>query len=46
MLLQPHVKIPVRQVEGEIAMERDHVYIIPPARNLASVDTHLRQSKL
>jgi two-component system CheB/CheR fusion protein len=45
-LLQPHVKLPVRQVTGAVPLEQDHVYIIPPNANLDTIDTHLRLSAL
>ena len=45
-LLQPHVKMPVTQVTATVALEADHVYVIPPNANLNTIDTHLRLSKL
>jgi two-component system, chemotaxis family, CheB/CheR fusion protein len=45
-LLQPHVKMPVQQVNETVKLERNHVYVIPPNANLDSVDTHLRLSEL
>ncbi len=45
-LLQPFVKIPVTQVSQTLAMEPDHVYVIPPGCNLSAVDSHLRLSDL
>jgi two-component system, chemotaxis family, CheB/CheR fusion protein len=33
-LLGKHTKMPVRQVAGDTAVERDHVYVIPPNRDL------------
>ena len=45
-LLQPHVKVPVEQVTGTVALLPDRVYVIPPGRNLSAVDTHLRLSEL
>lgn len=44
-VLQPHVRIPVRQVQGRTAIEPDHVYVIPPDRSLAVVDHHLELSR-
>src|SRR5262245_44406586 len=41
-LLQPRAKIPVRQVADSAHLEPNHVYVIPPGRNLSAVDTHLR----
>lgn len=45
-ILQPHVRIPVEQVNGVVPLESDHVYVIPPGRNLSSIDTHLRLTEL
>ena len=45
-LLQPFVKIPVTQVSETVAMEPDHVYVIPPGCNLSAIDSHLRLSDL
>ena len=45
-LLQPHAKMPVTQVTDEPALEPNHVYVIPPGRNLDTIDTHLRLTKL
>ena len=45
-LLQPHVPFPVQQVTKTMAIEPNHVYVIPPNANLSAVDTHLRLSKL
>ncbi|QOR39152.1 hypothetical protein HNO52_11970 [Billgrantia diversa] len=45
-LLQPFCRLPVRQVTETIALEPDTVYVIPPGRNLNTVDTHLRLSQL
>ena len=45
-LLQPFIKIPVTQVSRTVAMEPDHVYVIPPGCNLSAVDSHLRLSDL
>lgn len=45
-LLQPHVHIPVEQVTDTVAIEVNHVYVIPPNANLSAIDTHLRLSKL
>jgi two-component system, chemotaxis family, CheB/CheR fusion protein len=41
-VLQPHVAIPVMQVVETTLLQSDHVYVIPPGRNLTAVDTHLR----
>src|SRR5512141_64518 len=45
-LLQPHVHIPVQQVNEVVELKPDHVYVIPPGFNLTSVDSHLRPSRL
>ena len=45
-LLQPHTQMPVQQVEQMTALAANHVYVIPPGRNLSSIDTHLRLSDL
>jgi chemotaxis response regulator CheB len=45
-LLQPHLKMPVTQVNQTMQLERNHVYVIPPNANLNSIDTHLRLSEL
>lgn len=43
-VLQPHVSMPVEQVNHTVPLEAGRVYVIPPGRNLSSVDTHLRLS--
>lgn len=45
-ILQPHVALPVLQVTESVPLERNHVYVIPPGRNLSAVDTHLRLDDL
>jgi two-component system CheB/CheR fusion protein len=45
-LLQPHVHLPVEQVLDTVALEPNHIYVIPPNANLNAIDTHLRLSKL
>ena len=45
-LLQPHAAIPVRQVTETVPLEPNHVYVIPPGRNLDAVDSSLRLSEL
>ena len=45
-LLQPHVKMPVQQVDGTVKLEPNRVYVIPPNANLDTIDTHLRLSPL
>ena len=47
-LLQSHTMMPVTQVTDSLPtpIERDHVYVIPPNRNLSTIDTHLRFSEL
>ena len=44
-LLQPHVRMPVRQVRDTIPLEPGQVYVIPPGSNLSAVDSHLRLSE-
>jgi two-component system, chemotaxis family, CheB/CheR fusion protein len=43
-VLQPHVRIPVRQVRERTRLEPDHVYVIPPDRSLKLTDGHLQVS--
>jgi two-component system, chemotaxis family, CheB/CheR fusion protein len=45
-LLQPHCPMPVQQVTETLPIEANHVYVIPPAANLNTIDTHLRLSDL
>lgn len=45
-LLQPHCPIPVQQVTENVALQPNHVYVIPPNANLSTIDTHLRLSEL
>lgn len=45
-LLQPSTVMPVLQVQDSIQIERDHIYVIPPNRNLSTIDSHLRLSPL
>lgn len=46
-LLQPVARIVVQQVtEEETVLKPDHMYIIPPGRNLSAIDSHLRLSRL
>ncbi|MGB3544796.1 chemotaxis protein CheB, partial [Rubrivirga sp.] len=45
-LLQPSVRVPVQQVTETTELKPDHVYVIPPGRNLSAVDTHLRLTPL
>ena len=45
-LLQPHIKMPVKQVSASTSIEPNTVYIIPPNSNLDTIDTHLRLSEL
>jgi two-component system, chemotaxis family, CheB/CheR fusion protein len=45
-LLQPHVRLPVEQVNQTKRIEPNSVYIIPPNANLNAIDTHLRLTKL
>ena len=45
-LLQPHTKMPVRQVTETTRIDPNEVYLIPPNANLEAVDTHLRLTPL
>jgi two-component system CheB/CheR fusion protein len=45
-LLQPHCEMPVEQVHETLPLVPDHVYVIPPGRNLNTIDSHLRLSEL
>jgi two-component system, chemotaxis family, CheB/CheR fusion protein len=45
-VLQPHTSMPVRQVQETTPLEPDHIYVIPPNRNLTSIDTQLRLAPL
>ena len=40
-LLQKHSRMPICQVEDGVAMERDHVYIIPPNKDLTILGSTL-----
>ena len=40
-IFQQSTSMPVVQVQGELRIERDHVYVIPPSRDLHMVDGHL-----
>jgi two-component system, chemotaxis family, CheB/CheR fusion protein len=41
-LLAGHSKLPVHQVTDEMRIEPDHIYVIPPDRQMALQDGHLR----
>lgn len=45
-ILQPHVRMPVEQVSATVPLEPNRVYVIPPGRNLSTIDTHLQLSEL
>ena len=45
-LIQPHTTMPVLQVQEWIKIEHNHVYVIPPNRNISTIDSHLRLSPL
>src|SRR5690606_29546151 len=45
-LLQPFSEMPVSQVTDITPLVSDHVYVIPPGRNLSTIDTHLRLSDM
>ncbi|HJQ13870.1 MAG TPA: chemotaxis protein CheB [Anaerolineales bacterium] len=40
-LLQRYTHMPVQQVTGLVPAERDHVYVIPPNRELVMQDSHI-----
>ncbi len=44
-VLQSDSSIPVRQVQGRTRIEENHVYVIPPNRNLELTDGHLELSE-
>ena len=45
-LLQRHTQMPVRQVLGEqVHIEPDHVYVVPPNRQLVLTDSNLRSAE-
>src|SRR5882724_8024560 len=45
-LLQPRTALPVLQVKTTVALEPNHIYIIPPGSSLDAIDTHLRLGPL
>lgn len=45
-LLQPNLRLPVRQVSESVPLEPNHVYVIPPNANLNAIDSHLRLTHL
>lgn len=45
-ILQQHSLMPVLQVTRSLPVEPDHVYVIPPGRNLSALDSHLRLSPI
>jgi two-component system, chemotaxis family, CheB/CheR fusion protein len=45
-VLQPHSRMPIQQVSETLLVERNHVYVIPPNRNLSAIDSHLRLDEL
>jgi len=45
-VLQPACRMPVLQVTETMHLQADQVYVIPPNRNLNSIDSHLRLSAL
>ena len=44
-ILPAHTVMPVRQVREMIKVEPDHVYVVPPNRNIESTDSHLDTSE-
>ncbi len=45
-VLQPFSTMPVTQISEDVAIEPDHVYVIPPGSNISTIDSHLRLSKI
>lgn len=45
-LLQSSTAMPVQQVRGDVELQPNQVYVIPPNRNLSAIDTHLRLDPL
>lgn len=45
-LLQSNLDVGVTQVQDEELLEPNHIYVIPPGYNLATIDSHLRLSKI
>jgi two-component system CheB/CheR fusion protein len=45
-LLQTHCNMPVLQVTDTTPLDPNRVYVIPPGRNISTIDTHLRLSPL
>ena len=45
-MLQRRTKMPVLQVEDGLVVRPNHVYVIPPAKQLTAVDGHLRLTPL
>ena len=41
-LISAHTTMPVLQVQDAVKLERNHVYVIPPNRNLSTIDSSLR----
>lgn len=44
-LLQQHTQMPTSQVTAKVKVEADHVYVIPPNRNIILTDTHLETAE-
>ncbi|GAA3968602.1 hypothetical protein GCM10022278_27940 [Allohahella marinimesophila] len=45
-ILQVRANIPVQQIVGDVKLEPNRVYVIPPGQNLSAIDSHLRLTKL
>ncbi|MCC6453769.1 MAG: PAS domain-containing protein [Caldilineaceae bacterium] len=45
-LLQSATTMPIQQVQETVPLEPNHVYVIPPNRNLSSIDTQLHLEQL
>lgn len=45
-VLQPFSSMPVSQVNEDLTIEPNRIYVIPPGCNLSTIDSHLRLSKI
>lgn len=45
-LISAYTTMPVLQVQDAVKLERNHVYVIPPNRNLSTIDSYLRLSPM
>ncbi len=44
-LIQSHTHMPVNQVKEMVVIQPDHVYVIPPNRNIILTDSHLNTTE-